>query len=50
VATPKITFVFAWYDFWVGVFWDARKGRLYILPIPMVGIVVDFRPLDGGKV
>ncbi len=35
--------IFAWYDFWVGMFWDSAKRRLYILPLPMVGIVLQFR-------
>lgn len=37
----KIKPIFAWYDFWIGVFYD-RKGKLYIFPIPCVGIVLDF--------
>lgn len=39
----KIKFIFAWYDFWIGMFWDQNKKRLYILPIPCVGVVLDFR-------
>ena len=38
----KIKPIFAWYDFWVGMFWDRKSKKLYIFPIPMVGIVVDF--------
>jgi len=34
--------VIAWYDMWIGVYWDAARKRLYILPIPCVGIVLDF--------
>jgi hypothetical protein len=40
----KITPMFAWYDFWVGLFWDAGKKRLYLFPIPMFGLRIDFRP------
>jgi hypothetical protein len=39
----KIKPLFAWYDLWIGVFWDAAKRRLYILPLPCVGIVLEFR-------
>jgi hypothetical protein len=36
----KIKPMFAWYDFWIGVFYDQQKHRLYILPIPMFGLMV----------
>jgi len=38
----KIRLIFAWYDFWVGLFWDAKKRRLYFFPVPMVGFYLDF--------
>lgn len=34
--------IFAWYDLWVGIFWDSRKRKLYILPVPCVGVVIEF--------
>lgn len=36
--------LFAWYDLWVGVYWDRAKRRLYILPLPCIGVVVEFKP------
>lgn len=38
----KIRFVFAWYDLWVGAYWDRRSRTLYMLPVPMVGIAICF--------
>jgi hypothetical protein len=34
--------IFAWYDLWVGAFWDRKGRKLYILPLPMVGVVIEF--------
>lgn len=38
----KVSFLFAWYDFWIGLFWDSKKKWLYILPIPCFGIILKF--------
>ena len=34
--------IFAWYDFWIGGFYDQKKRRLYLM-VPFVGIVIQFR-------
>lgn len=34
----KIKFMFAWYDLWIGLFWDSKKRAIYIFPIPMFGV------------
>lgn len=36
----KIKPIFAWYDFWVGLFLDQAKKRVYFFPVPMLGIVM----------
>lgn len=35
--------IFAWYDLWVGVFWDRQKRKLYVFPLPCIGIVIEWR-------
>jgi len=35
--------IFAWYDFWVGFYYDRNKKYLYIFPVPMIGLRVDMR-------
>lgn len=37
----KIQPIFAWYDLWVGVFYDRQKRRLYILPFPCFGLIIN---------
>lgn len=38
--------IFAWYDLWVGVFIDRPNHRVYIFPIPCVGIRVQWRKVE----
>jgi len=38
----KIEFLFAWYDLWIGFFWNKEKKWLYILPLPCTGIILKF--------
>ncbi len=39
----KVEPLFAWYDFWVGLFWDRKNRWLYVLPLPCLGFVIKFR-------
>lgn len=42
VPIPRVSFLFAWYDLWVGAYWDRKQRKLYILPVPCLGIVIQF--------
>lgn len=48
VRVPKIGFalLFAWYDMWVGFFWDKKKKWLYVFPVPMFGFILKFGRTD----
>ena len=39
----SIGFLFAWYDLWIGAYWDRKAHWLYIM-IPMCGIILKFKP------
>lgn len=39
----KMKFIFAWYDLWVGAFWDGKRRRLYLFPVPTLGCWIHFR-------
>lgn len=39
----RVEFLFAWYDLWIGAYWDRKQHALYVLPVPCLGIVVRFR-------
>ena len=39
----KLKLIFAWYDMWIGAYWDRTNRRLYLLPLPCLGVVLEFR-------
>lgn len=30
----KVSVRFAWYDLWVGAYWDRKTSTLYVCPLP----------------
>jgi len=34
--------IVAWYDIWIGVFIDTDNRRIYLLPLPCVGVVIEW--------
>lgn len=37
---PRVSIIFRWFDFWVGLYLDRKDKILYIFPIPMIGIKI----------
>lgn len=36
----NIKLVLAWYDFWIGAYYDRKAKRLYIMPLPCLGVSI----------
>lgn len=43
IIMKRVKLLFAWYDLWIGFFWDSKKQWLYFFPIPMFGIIIKFK-------
>jgi hypothetical protein len=42
IGSIEIKLFFAWYDFWIGLFYDRPKRRIYFFPIPCLGLKIQF--------
>jgi hypothetical protein len=40
----KFKLIFAWYDLWVGAFYDRRARKVYLFPLPMLGLRITLPP------
>lgn len=38
----KLKPVVAWYDLWLGAYWDRKTRTLYVLPLPCLGVSIQF--------
>ena len=45
----RILVYFAWYDFWVGLYWSKSSRCLYVCLLPMLPIAIQFKlaPREG---
>ena len=39
----RVVPMFACFDFWVSIFWGREKRRLYVFPVPTLGLRIDFK-------
>jgi hypothetical protein len=40
----RFNLIVAWYDCWVGLFYDRRSRALFVFPVPMIGVRIDLSP------
>jgi len=38
----KVTPFFRWYDLWIGAYVDTKGKTLYICPLPMLGLKIQY--------
>jgi hypothetical protein len=39
----KVRLLFEPCDLWIGAYWDRKRRRLYLLPVPCFGLVLQFK-------
>jgi hypothetical protein len=42
-AQMSIKPFFRWYDLWIGAYVDTQAGAVYICPLPMLGVRIQYR-------
>jgi hypothetical protein len=43
VRKRRLSVRFAWYDLWIGAYWDRKQRVLYVCPLPMLLITIGAR-------
>lgn len=41
---PRVRMFLAWFDLWVGLYWDRKARTLYLCPLPCVAVALEFGP------
>lgn len=42
MTNVRITPMFRWFDLWIGVFIDRPRRRVYVFPIPTLGVMIEW--------
>jgi hypothetical protein len=45
----NVSFHFAWFDLWMGVFYNQQKRVIYICPLPTVVVRIALKDEERGK-
>lgn len=40
---------FAWYDLWIGAYWDRKARVLYVCPLPTLLVTIPFACAGKGE-
>jgi len=43
-AAVKVSAFFAWYDLWIGAYFDRSKRVLYVCPLPCCVLKLEIQP------
>lgn len=46
----KFKIFFAWYEFWIGGYWDSTYKALYLMLIPMVALKIERKYKNGNSI
>jgi len=46
IGSVNVRLFLAWYDMYFGMYWSKKKRTLYVVPIPMVVVAIEFGRSD----
>ena len=46
IGSVNVRLFFAWYDMYFGMYWSKKKRTLYVVPLPMVVVAIEFGRSD----